>query len=176
MAYITIVTAAGHRLMVQPKRQKSMMFDLQDAAVAECRLDERRLSYARYRSSRKMPVADFGIVVTFAQSLKRDLSCLSKVGFCEIDRGVIELSRNPCTADSEVKHYKWFGGNLKRKMIGNFPLLYTLSDKSDSLVLLRLGIRKWPETGQTAQSRAGRLRQAGESASGPGPGEASRQL
>lgn len=145
MSYITIVTAAGHKLMVQPKRQRSMMFDLQDAAVAECRLDERRLNYARYRSVKGMPAAEFGIAVTFAQSVKRDFSYLSKDDFCEIDSGVIALSRNPRPGESEVKHYKWFEGNLRRKMIGTFPLIYTLPNKEDSMVLLRLGVRRWPD-------------------------------
>ena len=143
MAYITIVTAAGHKLMVEPQKQKSLMFDLQDAAVAESRLDERRLNYVRYRSVKEMPAADFGSLVTFAQSLKRDFSYLSKDDFSEIDNGVIELSKNPRPPNSEIKTYKWFKGNLRRKMIGSFPLLYTLSNKGHSVVLLRLGVRKW---------------------------------
>jgi mRNA-degrading endonuclease RelE of RelBE toxin-antitoxin system len=145
MAYITIVTAAGHRLMVQPKRQRLMMFDLQDAAVAESRLDERRLIYARYRYVKEMPAAELGIHVTFAQSVKRDFSYLGDDEFREIDNGVIELSKNPCPADSKVKHYKWFKGNLRRKMIGNYPLIYTLPNQSDRIVLLRLGVRRWSE-------------------------------
>jgi len=150
MAYIEIATADGHCLMVQPKRQRLLMFDLQDAAVAESRLDERRLNYARYRSVKEMPAADFGIVVTFAQSVKRDFSYLSKENFREIDKGIIELSKNPCPADSKVKHYKWFKGNLRRRIIGNYPLIYTFSDKKHSIVLLRLGIRRWPDTRRTA--------------------------
>ncbi len=145
MAYLTFVTAAGHKLMVQPKRQRSMTFDLQDAVVAERRLDERRLNYARYRSVKGMPAAAFGVAVTFAQSLKRDFSYLSKQQFSEIDDGVIELSKNPCPADSEVKHYRWFKGRLRRKMIGNYPLIYAPSNKRDSMVLLCLGIRRWPD-------------------------------
>lgn len=159
MAYITIVTAAGHKLMVQPKRQRSMMFDLLDAAAAESRLDARRLNYARYRSAMKMPAADFGVAVTFAQPLKRDFSRLSQEDFCEIDKGVIELSRNPAPADSELKHYRWFKGNLKRKMIGIFPLVYTLSRKRDSIVLLCVGNLRWPDWRSTA--RAHRLESRG---------------
>jgi hypothetical protein len=103
MSYITITTSTGHKLMVQPKRQRLLMFDLQDAAVAESRLDERRLNYARYRSRREMPAADFAVTVTFAQSVKKDLSHLSKDEFCAIDNGVIALSRIPCPADSQVE-------------------------------------------------------------------------
>ncbi|HTW61314.1 MAG TPA: hypothetical protein VMD55_05850 [Terracidiphilus sp.] len=146
MSYITITTSTGHKLMVQPKRQRLLMFDLQDAAVAESRLDERRLNYARYRSRREMPAADFAVTVTFAQSVKKDLSHLSKDEFCAIDNGVIALSRNPCPADSQVERYKWFDGNLRRTIIGNFPVIYTFLKKSDSIVLLRLGVQRWPHT------------------------------
>jgi hypothetical protein len=162
MAYITIATAAGHMLMVQPKRQRILMFDLQDAAVAESRLNDRRLNYERYRSLKEMPVADFGAAVTFAQSMKRDFSCVSKDDLREIDNGVIELSKDPYPRDSEVKHYRWFKGKLRRKIIGNFPLIYTLSRKRDGILLLRLGIRRWPDTRRTTRKRADKSRQASE--------------
>ncbi len=142
MAYLSMLTAAGHVLMVDPKRQRSLFLDVEGALNAERRLNERRYPYQRYRAARGL-LGSGAESVRIAHSVRKHLDQLEDGLFRKIDAAILGLARRPKRAGSKPKHYRWFDGELRRLNVDEFMMVYDLSpDGVVGLLYFRLPGRK----------------------------------
>lgn len=140
MAYLIYMTAAGHRLAVNPRRQKVMLRDIQDACSAEARVGERCVSYNRYRASRGA-AGECIASIDISLSARKRLEELNDSAFRRIDAGICRLQKRPTAAGTKPKYYRWFTGDLRRVLIDEFPVLYTFN--KERLTILLFGLPRW---------------------------------
>ena len=116
MANLAFLTAARYRLVVNPRKQKVMFRDIQDAVLAEARVGQRAVSYNRYRITRGA-IADCRFVVSISLSARKQLEKLDAHAFQRIDAGILSLEKRPTAAKTKPKYFRWFVGDLRRVLI-----------------------------------------------------------
>jgi hypothetical protein len=141
MAYLSLRTATGHVLMVEPTRQRTMFRDLQDAMLAEARLEQRQLAYWTYRSNRGLPGEEGG-GITIRSSVKGQLNQLDDATFRNLDVGILAIAKKPKRAASQPKYYRWFLADFRRMIVGNIPVLYVIGEQN-CLEIVFLGMPRW---------------------------------
>jgi hypothetical protein len=141
MAYLSLMTATGHVLMVDPRKQRTMFRDLQDVILAEARLEQRQFAYQTYRTKRGFPGTE-GEGITIRSSVRNQLSRLDGATFRELDAGILAIARKPNRAASKPKYYRWFVAEFRRIIVGNIPVLYLIGE-ANRLEIVFLGMRRW---------------------------------
>jgi hypothetical protein len=142
MEYTTILNAAGHRLMVNPRKQRSMYRDILDAILAEARVGKRGLSYKKYRAKRGCS-GDCSDAVSITSSARRQLERLEDQAFHRIDAGIMRLQKKPTAASTKPRYYRWFIGDLRRVLVDEFPILYSFDELRGRLAILFFGQPRW---------------------------------
>lgn len=142
MEYTTILTAAGHRLMVSPHKQRSMYRDILDAILAEARVGKRGLSYNRYRTKRGA-FGECSGAVSITVSARQQLDRRDDQAFQRIDAGIVRLLKNPTAVSTKPKYYRWFIGDLRRVLVDEFPILYSFEEEQGRLAILLFGQPRW---------------------------------
>lgn len=150
MEYTTILTAAGHRLMVNPRTQKVMYRDILDAILAESRVGKRVLSYNRYRAKRGCS-EDCNDAVSITSPAKTQLESFDDQTFQRIDAGILRLLQKPTAASTKPKYYRWFIGDLRRVLVDEFPILYSFDEERGRLTILFFGFPRWKRAPHLAQ-------------------------
>jgi mRNA-degrading endonuclease RelE of RelBE toxin-antitoxin system len=160
MVYVPLLTAAGHRLMVNPKRNRPLFISLIEAQLAESRfaLKERQFSYLRYRSQRgKAGGVPNGPSITW--TVKNQLDKLDDQMFSQLDTDILKLAERPTPTGSKPKHYRWFLGELRRVTLGDFPIIYTLAENGPPLRILFIGFRRCRNPKKKSTLLGGRAKQ-----------------
>lgn len=142
MAYLTFLTAARHQLMVDPRRQKVMFRDIQDAVLAEACVGQRGVSYNRYRISRGA-TGDCRYAISISLSAKKQLEMRDARAFQRIDAGIMNLEKRPTAASTKPKYYRWFIGDLRRVLVDEFPIFYSFDEERERLTILLFGLPRW---------------------------------
>jgi mRNA-degrading endonuclease RelE of RelBE toxin-antitoxin system len=157
MEYTTILTAAGHRLMMSPRKQRSMYRDILDAVLAEARVGKRCLSYNRYRAKRGA-TGDCSDAVSITFSLRRQLERLDDQAFQRIDAGIVRSKKRPKAASTKPKYYRWFIGDLRRVLVDEFPILYSFDEERGRLAILFFGLSRRKRAAKPVQGDSKPLR------------------
>jgi len=142
MAYFIFRTAAGHQLAVNPRKQKVMFRDIQDAVLAEGRVGEKSVSYNSYRVRRGI-TGDGLRQISISLSARRRLEELNDDIFRKIDAGIERLQKRPTAPSTKPKYYRWFIGDLRRVVVDEFPVLYSFDEKRGQLAILFFGLPRW---------------------------------
>jgi hypothetical protein len=141
VTYLSFRTAAGHTLTIKANRQKSLFWLINDALLAEPRLDEKQLSYRNYRRKRGL-VAIGESEIRMSWSARKDLDRITDALFRELDAGILRLASRPNAPSSKSKALRWFRGDLRRVVVEPFPIFYIVT--ADHLVrILRIGFPRW---------------------------------
>jgi hypothetical protein len=100
VTYVEIGTAAGHRITINPKRQRTLIGSFVDGMLAESRfVKERLLSYSTYRArggQKNTGTSSISITLTVRKQLDR----LDNETFGKLDAGILALKRKPTPAGS----------------------------------------------------------------------------
>jgi mRNA-degrading endonuclease RelE of RelBE toxin-antitoxin system len=146
--------------MVNPKRNRALFRSLIEAQLAESRfaLKERLVSYQKYRARRGQTEILPG-EVSITQTVRNQLAKLDEGTFKQLDSGILKLSEKPRPTGSKPKHYRWFLGDLRRVILGEFPIVYTSVGSGSKLTILFIGFRNW-KSPQKARETANDSRKA----------------
>jgi hypothetical protein len=125
VTYLSFRTAAGHTLTISAKRQKSLFWLINDALLAEPRLDEKELSYLNYRRKRRLAEASEDFQIRMSWSARKDLDRVTDAAFRELDQGIRRLATRPDAPGSQPQALSWFRGDLRRVVVEPFPIYYT---------------------------------------------------
>ena len=150
MTYLSFRTAAGHTLTITAKRQKRLFWLINDALLAEPRLDEKELSYRNYRRKRGLAEASEDSEIRMSWSARKDLERVTDAAFRELDQGIRCLATRADAPNSKPKALSWFRGHLRRVIVEPFPIYYTLT--ADHRVrILRIGFPRWDKVSKAPQ-------------------------
>jgi hypothetical protein len=84
------------------------------------------------------------------------LDKLDEIKFAELDVAILRLAKRPTPAGSKPKYYRWFLGDLRRAVMGDFPVVYRVEKDTNQLQLLFLGLRHWTRLKTSAEEKASR--------------------
>jgi hypothetical protein len=115
---------------------------LLDALVAESHLSDRQFKYEKYRATRGMPGMG-SIDMRVTKSVTRYLDQLDDGTFTILDQGLQSLANNSQNEKWHLAHLRWFLGDLRLALIGEFPVFFTPSETGDRLFLYYIGLRRW---------------------------------
>jgi len=139
MSNLIFQTAAGHRIVVNPKRQRRLFLSLQTGLIAESRIDQRQINYQRFRQSKGRD--GFCRPIKLAYSLKTELARLDPATFVKLDRHILALADRPTRAGSQPKHFRWFQGDLRLYESASSLIVYTIAkDQGETPVILAIWI------------------------------------
>lgn len=142
MTYIIFLTAAGNRIAINPKRQRSIFRRFQDGLIAESRLGEKDLSYDKYRAKRDCQ----GVLqssVSVVRSVQKELDRLDESAFARLDEALVSLAKRPKLTRSKPRCFKWLLGDLRLAAAGDYSVVYTLNERATHLRVLMVAIGRW---------------------------------
>lgn len=142
MAYLTFLTAAGHKIAISPKRQESTFRSFQDGLIGESRLSERELPYNKYRAKRGCQ-REAQSSISIVRSAQKELDRLDDNAFANLDEGLLSLSKRPKPARSKPKCFMWFLGDLRLAAVGDYSVVYSFDEKAMHLRILNVGLGTW---------------------------------
>jgi mRNA-degrading endonuclease RelE of RelBE toxin-antitoxin system len=141
MTYINFITAAGNKILIDPRKQRSLFWDFQEGLIAESCLDEKDIPYERYRRRRVKDRAKGPVKysLSIARSVQIELDRLDDAVFAKVDPVILALAERPKPARSKPKHLKWLRGDLRLILAADYPLVYTIDDPAAHVRVLRVG-------------------------------------
>jgi mRNA-degrading endonuclease RelE of RelBE toxin-antitoxin system len=156
VTYVPFMTASGHRILINPKKQKAIFQNFIEGMLAESHFyfNERAISYGEYRSGRGQKNVG-GSSVRIVQSVRKQLDKLDDKTFVKLDIGILRLEQQPAPLKSKPKHYRWFLGDLRRVVIGDFPVIYRLNGPGSRLRILYVSLGAWKNPAKQKLPNAG---------------------
>lgn len=150
MTFLSFRTAAGRTLIIRAKRQRSLFWIINDALLAEPRIDERELSYRSYRQKRGLATADGESEIRMSWSVRKELNRVTDAAFRDLDKGILALAIRPDAPSYKPKPLRWFRGDLRRIVVEPFPIFFTLRSRR-GLRILRIGFPRWDNVSKPSQ-------------------------
>jgi hypothetical protein len=98
------MTASGHRILINPKKQKAIFQNFIEGMLAESHFyfNERAISYGEYRSGRGQKNVG-GSSVRIVQSVRKQLDKLDDKTFVKLDIGILRLEQQPAPLKSKAQ-------------------------------------------------------------------------
>jgi len=135
MVYLTFMTATGKFIAVNPRKQRSYFWRVQDGLIAEGRLEERHFSYDRYRRKRGC-TESITANISIAGSARKDLDRIKDGLFHRLDNHLKKLAAQPIKPKTKPLYIKWFIGNLRIADLKEFSVVYTFDKRTKQLHIL----------------------------------------